>query len=298
MNFSGLAAFPFTPFNEGVLDLVAFEKIIVRLLDSGVDSICALGSTGLYPYLNEHEYRHITRKTVELSGDTPVMVGIGALTTRDVLVKAETAQKAGVDALLLAPVSYHRLHDEEVYSLYETVCRQLSVPLCIYENPGVTGFEFSDELYKSLSALPNIAAIKIPGSPFADEKGHQRIKTLRALLPQNMAIGVSGDKFGVAGLAAGCDLWLSVLGGLFPHTVKTWITMIRDGHAQTAEAESERFSPMWDLFVKSKGGLRVMATAASILGISEEQNLPAPLKPLNVQDREVLQSFMLAHGLI
>ncbi len=59
--------------------------------------------------------------------------------------------------MLMAPVSYQRLTDEEVFKLYETVTRQLSVPLCIYDNPATTGFAFSDELLFAVASLPNVA---------------------------------------------------------------------------------------------------------------------------------------------
>jgi len=49
------------------------------------------------------------------------MVGISALSTRDVLLYAEDAQEAGVDAVLLSPVSYQKLSDKEVYGLYNAV---------------------------------------------------------------------------------------------------------------------------------------------------------------------------------
>ncbi|MGQ8364293.1 dihydrodipicolinate synthase family protein [Glaciecola sp. 1036] len=290
--FEGLAAFPLTPFKNDEVDFAAFEVLIERLVSANVDSICPLGSTGLYPYMNHDEYAQVTKRAVELAGNTPVMVGIGAVRTKEVLKKAEIAQKAGVDALLLAPVSYHRLHDHEVISLYETVCSQISVPLCIYENPGVTGFEFSDSVYGSLSKLPNIGAVKIPGMPFENDSGKQRLERLRNLFPEHVAIGVSGDKFGVAGMAQGCDLWLSVVGGLFPTTIKKWISMVADNRADDAQTESDDYAVLWELFAKNKGGLRVMASAANILGITQESNLPSPLKALDSEDRAQLESFI------
>ena len=295
--FTGLSAFPLTPFRDESIDFHAFEILLTRLLEARVDSLCAMGSTGLYPYFSRDEFSRVARTTVELAGKTPVMVGIGSLRTQDVLKNAEIAEQAGVNALLLAPVSYHRLHDDEVFSLYESVCSQISIPLCVYENPGVTGFTFSDELYASLGKLPNLAAIKVPGMPFENEEGAARLASLRNLLPEHVAIGVSGDKFGVAGMREGCDLWLSVLGGLFPRTVQTWLAMIADDQASQAQMASDAFTVLWDLFAKNKGGLRVMATAASLLGFTEAANLPLPLKPLGSEDRETLRAFLEAHHL-
>ena len=299
--FTGLSAFPITPFKESPLrdgpsntglpqeeqiDLVAFEKLIANLVSAKVDSICAMGSTGLYPYLSLDEFHSVAHTTVENAGDIPVMVGIGSSRTRDVLKKAELAQKAGVSAVLLAPVSYHPLKEKEVLGLFEAVTAELSVPLCVYENPVVTNFTFSDALYQQITRLPNVAAIKIPGIPFATEEGEKRLATLRSLVPESIAIGVSADKFGAAGMAAGCDLWLTVLGGLFPNTVKRMME-----NAQNCTFDS-KFAPLFELFVRNKGGLRVMATAAQILGYTEANCLPAPIQPLDKDESTTLKALI------
>ena len=290
--FTGLSAFPLTPFKDERIDFVAFERLITNLVDAKVDSICAMGSTGLYPYLSQDELYSVAAQTAELAGDIPVMVGIGSLRTQDVLKNAEAAQRAGVDAVLLAPVSYHALKESEVFSLYQAVTRELSVPLCIYENPGVTNFTFSNELYEQVTRLPNVGAIKIPGMPFATDEGPNRLAELRNLVPESVAIGVSGDKFGAAGMAAGCDLWLSVVGGLFPKTVKRLIHTAQSDKSEEALAYSEQLDGLWQLFMANKGGLRVMATAADILGYCEGNCLPAPLSPLEREDRKALEGLL------
>ncbi|CAD5255001.1 Dihydrodipicolinate synthase family protein [Alteromonas sp. 38] len=294
--FTGLCAFPLTPFRHEKIDFHAFEKLISNLKQANVDSICAMGSTGLYPYLKRDELAQVTESSVATANGTPVMVGIGSLRTYDVLKNAEVAQKAGAKALLLAPVSYHPLHEAEVLALYQRVTCEISVPLCIYENPGVTQFSFSDTLYTQVTQLPNVGAIKIPGMPFADADGNAtgeaRLSSLRNLVPEHVAIGVSGDKFGALGMQAGCDLWLSVLGGLFPNTVKTMIASTQSSSLQAVIAQSERLTPLWDLFARNKGGMRVMATAAAILGYTEANCLPHPLQPLQAEDKQKLEAIL------
>lgn len=291
--FTGLSAFPITPFKNEQIDLAAFERLINNLTSAKVDSICAMGSTGLYPYLNRQQMQQIAETTVALSDGIPVMAGVGALRTADVLKNAEVLQHAGVAALLMAPVSYHPLKETEVFSLYERICGEISVPLCVYDNPGVTQFSFSDDLYREISQLPNIAAIKIPGMPFGTDQGAQRLKQLRGLLPQHMAIGVSGDKFGVRGMAAGCDLWLSVLGGLFPKTIKRLIHAAQSDVPSGVSNLVQHLEGIWTLFANHKGGMRVVATAADILGYTEGQNLPHPLSPLQGDDRRVLEEWLM-----
>lgn len=53
--FTGLSAFPLTPFRDDQVDEGAFVGLIRRLATSGVDSITVLGSTGSYAYLNADE---------------------------------------------------------------------------------------------------------------------------------------------------------------------------------------------------------------------------------------------------
>lgn len=290
--FTGLSAFPITPFKNEDLDFKAFEALISNLTDANVDSICTMGSTGLYPYLTQDEIFHLAKATVDLAGNIPVMAGIGALRTKDVLKNAEAAQRAGVSAVLLAPMSYHRLNDNEVYALYEQVTAELSVPLCVYENAGATNFTFSEELFGKVTQLPNVAAVKFSGVPFATDEGEEKLARLRATLPSHVAIGVSADQYAAAGMAAGCDLWLSVIGGLFPNTVKRILTAAQSQTREEALAASMELKIMWDLFARNRGGMRVMATAANILGYAERDCLPAPLQLLDKNDRSQLENLL------
>ena len=77
--FTGLSAFPITPFKQENIDFHSFERIVSQLANAKVDSICPMGSTGLYPYLNLSERAEIVKQCVSISGGIPVMSGIGAV---------------------------------------------------------------------------------------------------------------------------------------------------------------------------------------------------------------------------
>lgn len=278
--FSGLSAFPLTPMNENGLDEVAFARLIERLSAAGVDAIGALGSTGNYAYLLPTERMRIAQLAVAHAGPVPVMIGIGALRTRDVLALAEQAQHVGASAVLLAPVSYQALSSEEVFTLYETVTRTLSISLCVYDNPGTTHFTFSDELHGRIAQLPNVRSIKIPGVPLSAEAAKARIDRLRARIPSHVTIGISGDAYAAQGLNCGCEAWYSVLGGLFPETALALVRAAQAGDGSEVLRQSERLQPLWALF-KQYGSLRVMATAARLMGLVTSPALPLPLQPLN-----------------
>jgi 4-hydroxy-tetrahydrodipicolinate synthase len=295
--FTGLSAFPLTPLRDGKVDENAFVGLIENLVSPEVDSIGALGSTGSYAYLNREERRLAAQLAVGAAGDVPVIVGIGAVATRDVLLLAEDAQAAGASALLMPPVSYQALRADEVFELYETVAHRVSLPLVVYDNPGTTHFQFTDELHGRIAALPNIASIKIPAVPADPAQASARVASLRAVIPSHVSIGVSGDAAAVNGLNAGCELWYSVMGGLFPRTARALVEASRSGQSERGLEESARLEPLWALF-REYGSLRVVATAAEVLGHAAANCLPLPLKgldgPSTQRVAQVVQTLQLA----
>lgn len=290
--FSGLSAFPLTPMNEHGLDEAGFVRLIGQLVTANVDSIGVLGSTGNYAYLTMAERARVVRLAVEHAGNVPVMAGIGALRTRDVLKLAEDAEIAGVTGVLLAPMSYQKLFPDEVFELYETVTHALSVPLCVYDNPGTTQFVFSDELHGQIAQLPNVASIKIPGVPEDPVEARSRVKRLRAQIPSHVTVGISGDGVAANGLNAGCDAWYSVIGGVFPATALAITRAATAGNEQEATRLSERLQPLWELFSEYGGSLRVVATAAELQGLVEHPCLPRPLKALSGEGRRRLAKLI------
>ncbi|MGP0578109.1 dihydrodipicolinate synthase family protein [Paenibacillus peoriae] len=289
--FCGLSAFPLTPVNETGINEKAFVTLIQRLVAAGVDSIGALGSTGNYAYLNREERLRVLRLAVHSSEGIPVMTSISAIRTSEVLRLAEDAQRAGASAVLLAPVSYQALTNEEVYSLYEQVTSSLSIPLCVYDNPGTTHFHFSDELHGRIAELSNVRSIKIPGVPSDPEAAKARIRKLRTAIPPHVTIGVSGDSSAVTGLDAGCEVWYSVLGGLFPRACQKMTRLAQFGFAEEAKQLSALLEPIWTLF-HQYGSLRVVSAAAEIIGLISSPSLPLPLQPLNQSAREHLKFIL------
>lgn len=294
--FKGLSAFPLTPFNNEDIDTRAFAGLVERLAASGVDSMGILGSTGSYAYLEKAERKRVLRQALANAGGVPVIAGIGALRTRDVVELAKDAEDAGAAGLLLAPVSYHRLKEHEVYALFESVCNAVHTPICVYDNPVATHFRFSDELHGRIAALPNIASIKIPRLSGDPVEAAARVAALRTHLPPHVTLGISGDAAAVHGLAAGCDGWYSVTGGLFPEVAQQITRAAGTGDMATAHALSARLAPLWALY-DHFGGIRVMACAAELMGLCAEDCLPRPLLGLHGEERarvaEVLRGLEL-----
>ena len=295
--FTGLSAFPLTPLRNDAVDEASFSALMNRLAESEVDSIAVLGSTGSYAYLSPDERRRVVRLAAANAGSKPLIVGVGALRTSDVLANARCAEDAGAAGILLAPVSYQALTDDDVFGLFSDVTGATDVPVIVYDNPGTTHFTFSTELYGRIAELPGIASIKIP--PVSAAAARARVEEVRAVVPEHVTIGISGDAAAAHGLSAGCDAWYSAVAGTLPEPAVRIMRAVTEDRPDDAAAESARLSPLWALFAEH-GSVRVIAAVAEHLGLAPMNCLPRPLQGLGVEERRqvarVLKTLGLASG--
>ena len=283
--FSGLSAFPLTATDkEGRLMSDVLERHLERIVLAGPDSVGLMGSTGSYAYLTITERKHILRVATQvLKGRTPFIVGIGALRTDDAVELARDAAEVGAQGLLLAPMSYQKLTENEVYTHFKTVAAAGELPLCIYNNPGTTNFTFSHELIARLSELPNIDAVKMPLP--ADGNFGGELATLRSVTPASFSIGYSGDWGAKDALLAGADGWFSVVAGLLPREAMQLTRAAMAANVEEVNRIDQAFNPLWALF-KEFGSFRVMYALANRLdGDVIEPLRPVKPLPLEVQER-------------
>ena len=284
--FRGLSAFPLTPADaEGLVDTDAFALMLDRLVAAGVDSIAVLGSTGTYAFLDRSERSRALAAAVEtVAGRVPLIAGIGAMRTSWVRELAREAERLGADGLLLAPVSYAPLTQDEVFAHFEATAAATGLPVCIYNNPSTTRFTFAPELVSRLSQVPNIAAIKMPLPADGDFEGE--IGRLRSSCRDGMMIGYSGDWGAAPALLAGADAWYSVVAGLLPTAALHLTRVALAGDREGALAIDTAFEPLWSLF-RAHGSLRVMYLIAEQLGLKPGAP-PLPIQPLPSSLREAV----------
>jgi 4-hydroxy-tetrahydrodipicolinate synthase len=282
VSFRGLSAFPLTPAHEsGHVDTECLSGILQKLDNAQVDSIGLLGSTGSYVFLTREERRRAVEAAAEtLQGRRTLLVGVGALRTDEAQALAKDAEAAGADALLLAPVSYTPLTQEEVYHHFAAVAGSTALPLCIYNNPGTTRFTFSDDLLVRLAYIPNIQAIKMPLAADLDFKGE--LARLRPKLGDGFSIGYSGDWECAQATLQGADSWFSVVGGLLPVPAMKLMRAAQAGDAAEVKRIDAYFQPLWTLF-KEFGSFRVVYAAANLMSVTPLQP-PLPVMPLNSGD--------------
>jgi 4-hydroxy-tetrahydrodipicolinate synthase len=171
--FGGLSAFPITPTTAGGKVITEdLKRLVNRIEAGGANSVGLLGSTGTYMFLSREERRRAVAAAVESAVSIPIIVGVGAMRTDDAQDLARDAAAEGASGLILAPVAYTSLREEEVFEHFLAVASASNLPLCIYSNPSTTNFTFAPDLVARLSNIPTIAAIKLPlpasGDPQSD----------------------------------------------------------------------------------------------------------------------------------
>lgn len=285
--FAGLSAFPVTPADEeGRVDTDHLGRLVARLAGAGVASIGVLGSTGGYVYLTRAERSRAVEAAVEAAADVPVLAGIGALRTSDVLRHARDAEAAGAQGVLLAPVSYLPLTDDDVAVLVADVAGATGLPICIYNNPGTTHFAISEALLARLAQIPGVVAVKNP--PPSDRAFGAQIARVRASTPAGFSVGYSGDAAIAGALEGGADAWYSVLAGTCPDLCLGLWQARED--AVALAALNSRLAPLWALF-DAHGSIRVVYEMANILGLGPVA-LPKPLLPMSAPVRDQIAAAL------
>lgn len=218
MDFTGVIAYPLTPFAaSGEVNLNELRRMISSLAVSGVDAIAVLGSSGSFAYLDRAERAAIVKSSVEeaaaVNPALPVYAGVSAVGTRQILAAAADAEDAGVDGLVVSAVSYVPLTAEEVAAQTRNLAAGTDLPICLYNNPATTQFDFPIELVAELATVANIVALKDPGT--TPESFDERVTALRELVPMEFAHGMSGD-ISILDNAIASDAWHSGPAALLP----------------------------------------------------------------------------------
>lgn len=291
--FAGVSAFPLTPLRDDRVDEDALGRLVAGAAGAGVDSVCVLGSTGVGPYLAREERRTVVARAAKEVGDVPLLAGVSALRTSDVLAHAQDAADAGAAGLLLVPVSYQPLTDDEVVDLYAEVADRVPLPLVPYENRRTTSVAFSDDLLARVAALPHVASVKVPGAPGDVAAVGARLAHLRTLVPARVGVGFSGDAYAATALAAGADTWWSVLAGVVPGTAVRLAHAARTGDHATVDALTAALRPAFDVLA-AQGGVRVAAALAEHRGLVEGPCLPRPVQGLPATDRDAVVAALAA----
>ncbi|WP_291286516.1 dihydrodipicolinate synthase family protein [Flavobacterium sp.] len=272
--FKGIIAYPITPFDKDEkVDISLYKKLLERLIVSGCHAVAPLGSTGVMPYLSDEEKEAITVATIEqVKGRVPVLVGVSNLTTEKTIYHAKFAEKAGAAAVMIIPMSYWKLTDDEIVQHFDAVTKQISIPVMAYNNPATGGVDMSPALLKRLLEIANVTMIK-------ESTGDvQRMHYLKRELGDDVAFFNGSNPLALAAFSAGATGWCTAAPNLIPKLNLELYDAIQKNDLQTAQ---KAFYKQLNLlkFIVNKGLPRAIKAGLEIQGI-EGGFLRSPLKPL------------------
>lgn len=280
ISFKGIIAYPITPFDkEEKVDIRLYKTLLERLIVSGSHAVAPLGSTGVMPYLTDEEKEAITEATLQqASGRVPVLVGVSNLTTDKTIYHAKFAEKAGADAVMIIPMSYWKLTDDEIVQHYDAVAKQISVPIMAYNNPATGGVDMSPALLKRLLEIPNVTMIKESSGDV------QRMHYLKRELGDDVTFFNGSNPLALAAFSAGATGWCTAAPNLIPELNIALYNAIQKNDLQ--EAQKVFYNQLNLLkFIVNKGLPRAIKAGLEIQGI-EGGFLRSPLKPLTENEIE------------
>ena len=286
--FKGIIAYPITPFdaNENI-DINLYKILLEKLIVNGAHGVAPLGSTGVMPYLSDTEKEAITEATIhQTNGRVPVLVGVSNLTTERTIYHAKFAEKAGATAVMIIPMSYWKLTDDEIVKHYDAVASKISVPIMAYNNPATGGVDMSPSLLKRLLEIPNVTMIK-------ESTGDvQRMHYLKKELGSDVAFYNGSNPLALAAFAAGATGWCTAAPNLIPKLNVDLFNAIENNNLKEAQT---LFYKQVNLlkFIVNKGLPRAIKAGIEIQG----QNggyLRSPLKPMNESEISELSEILKA----
>src|SRR5207244_3947895 len=124
-----------TPFDQkGDIDEAKFRNQIRFMLGKGVHGLSFGGSTGEGQTLDPAEFRRLGEITMEeVAGRVPVVAGIIANSTREVIKRGELIVDLKVDALQVTPVFYvFQPDDDSNFGHFKTLTEALKTPVLLY----------------------------------------------------------------------------------------------------------------------------------------------------------------------
>ncbi|ACV08844.1 dihydrodipicolinate synthetase [Jonesia denitrificans DSM 20603] len=280
-----VAAYLPTPRNpQGRLNVDVLQRLTTRATRHGAHSIAVLGSVGGAPYMPRAMRKKTIQAAAEVTTDTntPLIAGIGALNTAEVLANLEDAYHAGATAALLQPMAYHPLLDTEIHTLYATITDITPIPIWIYNNPRTTQHHFSALQLADLAHLPNIGGFKDRAANPSDITHRINLIT-RHTTHTTLDFGFSGEDKGADILLNNAHTWHSALAGIMPeltHEIAGAAMAGRDDEsaAEYARSLQKALTPLTVIFGQY-GGIRTVHAIAEHRGMDLGE-LPSPLGPM------------------
>jgi 4-hydroxy-tetrahydrodipicolinate synthase len=280
-----------TPMREdGSIDWQAYRGLIDWHIQSGTDAIVAMGSTGESATVSMDEHCELIAAAIEhAQGRLPIIAGTGANSTSEAIELTEFARKAGATAALSVVPYYNKPTQAGLFAHFRSIAEAVDIPLILYNVPGRTITDISNETVLRLAQCPNIVGLK-------DATGDigRGIALMRSL-PEGFALYSGDDPTAAALMLFGARGNISVTANVIPTTMARLCAAARAGDIQTVREICFRIAPLHAAMFVESNPIPVKWALAYLGKLSPFYRLP--LTPLSAErHKEVEAALNLALG--
>ncbi|HVE09245.1 MAG TPA: 4-hydroxy-tetrahydrodipicolinate synthase [Paraburkholderia sp.] len=280
-----------TPMHEdGSLDLPAFRKLIDWHIEEGTNGLVVVGTSGESATVSVDEHVLMVKTAVEhAAGRIPVIAGAGGNSTAEAIELTRHAREVGADASLQVVPYYNKPTQEGMYRHFAKIAETVDLPLILYNVPGRTVADMSNETILRLANVPGVVGVK-EATGNIDRAAH-----LIKSAPAHFAIYSGDDLTAVALMLLGGHGNISVTANVAPRAMAQLCKAALAADAKTArEIHLKLLSLHRNLFIESnpipvKWVLQQMGRM--------EGGIRLPLTPLDARYHDVVRAAMHEAGL-
>lgn len=285
--FKGIITYPITPYlPTGEIDLQTLNQLIEKLVSNGSHAIAPLGSTGESTYLNDEEWADVAQASIKaVAKRLPVIVGVSDLTTANAIKRAKIAEKAGADAIMVLPVSYWKLSNNEIFNHYAKIADAVSLPIMVYNNPATSGIDMSPELIVQMfRAIDNITMVKESTGDI------QRMHKIRVLADNQLPFYNGSNPLALEAFAAGASGWCTAAPNIIPQWPLKLYEAFQNNDLPLARDVFYKQLPLLEFILK--GGLPTTIKAGLKLQGLNAGAPRLPLQPLDEAGSRKLETLL------
>ena len=277
--FKGMATAMVTPMTATGVDYEVLGRFIDFQLDSGINALVAVGTTGESATLSPQERNEVIRFTVDrVNGRVPVIAGTGTNNTAHAISYTESACAIGADAVLVVTPYYNKSTQAGLIAHFSAIADKSDKPVILYNVPSRTGCNLLPATVAELAKHPNISAIKEACGDMA------QVVELFARCGDMIDVYSGEDALTVPMMAMGGMGTISVLSNVIPAQAVAMTDAFFAGRLdEAAKMQCKYLDLINDLFCEVNP---IPAKAAvSAMGYGAE-NIRLPLIPMSQANRE------------
>jgi len=278
-------------FEDGSVDWKGLEKLVEWHIEQGTNSIVAVGTTGEASTLSMEEHTQVIKEIIRVANKRiPIIAGTGANSTREAIELTKAAKDLGADAALLVTPYYNKPTQEGLYQHYKAVAEAVELPLILYNVPGRTGVDLSNDTAVRLAEIPNIVGIK-------DATGDvPRGKALIEALNGKMAVYSGDDETAWELMLLGADGNISVTANIAPKAMSEVCAVAIAKDEPQAKTLNNKIANLHNILFCESNPIPVK-WALHEMGLIDT-GIRLPLTPLAEQYREPLRNALKDAGII